>query len=46
MEIKSINGVNYVGYISRYSGGYSMSTKWYDDMTKFDNAIKRILNKQ
>jgi len=46
MEIKSINGVNYVGYISRYCGGYSMSTKWYDDMTKYDNAIKRILNKQ
>jgi len=45
-KIKSIDGNYWVGVISRCSGGYTMTEKWYDNQDKFDNAMKRILKKQ
>jgi len=45
-QIKSIDGNYWVGVISRCSGGFTMTEKWYDNQSKFDNAIKRILKKQ
>tara|TARA_R110000803_G_scaffold3583_1_gene12075 strand:- start:418 stop:675 length:258 start_codon:yes stop_codon:yes gene_type:complete len=45
-QIKTINGDFYIGVINRYNGGFQNRSKWYTDMNKFDNAIKRILKKQ
>lgn len=44
--IKSFDGDNYVGYISRYKWDFEMGVKWYTNQTKFESAIKRHLNKQ
>jgi len=45
MGIKDIDGNTVVGHISRYNGGHSTNEKYYSDMDKFDNAIKRVLKK-
>jgi len=37
---------NYVGYITRFEGGYEMGRKWYKCKDKFIKAIKRHLKKQ
>ena len=35
-----------VGQISRYSYGFEMGVKWYNNQNKFEEAIKRHLRKQ
>ena len=46
MEIKSFEGAIIVGQISRYSYGFEMGVKWYNNQNKFEEAIKRHLKKQ
>ena len=45
-NLPNISGKNWVGNISRYVWGFEMGVKWYDDKTKFNNAIKRIVKMQ
>ena len=46
MNIPTANGGILQGKISRYSGGYESSVKWYESRTKFENAIRRIVKMQ
>ena len=45
MGIKDENGNNIVGHITRKKGDFATNEKFYSDMDKFDNAIKRVLKK-